>query len=296
MNLIQNFFSHKTRRRAAPYLFLLPFIVLFTTFWAGPIISSMYLSLTRWNGLRPPQFIGFENYARLFSDPVFQKALQNTLIGAVVYDVLLVLMALALALVLHLPFLRWKSFFRGVSILPVTMSLAVVAFVFQLIYSAQGGLLNQLLGLVGAPPRNWLGDPNIALGSIIGLRLWRAVGYYAIILLAGLQNIPEELSEAAWIDGANWFQTTWHVTIPLLRPVLAFVIVTSTIWALQLFDEPWLLTQGGPLDATKTVVIYLYQNSFRFLTLGYGAAISYILTLVIIAISVIQLRLTMTRD
>ena len=143
---------------------------------------------------------------------------------------------------------------------------------------------------------NWLGDPDIALGSIIGLRLWRAVGYYAVILLVGLQNIPEELNEAARIDGANWFQTTWYVTIPLLRPVLAFVIVTSTIWALQLFDEPWLLTQGGPLDATKTVVIYLYQNSFKFLTLGYGAAISYVLTLLIIVISLVQLRLTMSRD
>ena len=157
LNLFRATLSYKARRRAAPYLFLLPFIVLFGVFWAGPIVSSMYLSLTKWNGLRAPQYIGFENYINLFSDPVFHKSLRNTLIGAAIYDVLLVLMALILALVLHLPFCAGGRFLRR-PILPVAISLAVVAFVFQLIYSAQGGLLNQLLALVGLPSNvNWLG-------------------------------------------------------------------------------------------------------------------------------------------
>jgi ABC-type sugar transport system permease subunit len=280
------------QRRLAPYLFVAPFFVMFVVFWVGPIVTSVGISLTNWDGVQLPRFVGLANYAKLLRSAEFYIAVQNTLVAAVVYDALMVVLAIALAMLLdwrHLPFRR---FFRAAFFVPVTMSLAVVALVFQLIYAKEGGLLNQLIQAGGLPYKiDWLGDDRIALWSIVALRIWRATGYYAIIVLAGLQNIPRELYEVAAVDGATDWQSFRRITLPLLRPVMAFVVITSSIWALQLFDEPWILTKGGPVNATLTMVIYLYQHSFQYGELGFGASIAYVLTMIIAIFSFLQLKL-----
>lgn len=280
------------QKRLAPYLFVAPFFVMFLVFWVGPIVTSVGISLTDWNGVQLPRFVAFANYRKLLSSPEFYIAVQNTLVAAIVYDGLMVTLAIGVAMLLdwrHLPFRR---FFRASFFVPVTMSLAVVALVFQLIYAKEGGLLNQLIQTAGLPYKvDWLGDTRIALWSIVALRVWRATGYYAIIVLAGLQNIPKELYEVAAVDGATPWQSFHRITLPLLKPVMAFVVVTSSIWALQLFDEPWILTKGGPVNATLTMVIHLYQYSFQYGELGFGAAIAYVLTMIIAVFSFLQLRL-----
>lgn len=280
------------RRRCTPYLFIAPFFVMFIVFWAGPIVISIGISLTNWNGVQLPRFVGLANYKKLFSSPEFYIAVRNTLVAALVYDVLMVALAIGVAVLLDWKHLPFRRFFRASYFVPVTMSLAVVALVFQLIYAKEGGLLNQLIQTTGVPYKvDWLGDTRIALWSIVALRVWRATGYYAIIVLAGLQNIPKELYEVAAVDGATSWQSFRRITLPLLKPVMAFVVITSSVWALQLFDEPWILTKGGPINATLTMVIYLYQHSFQYGELGFGASVAYVLTMVIAAFSFLQLKL-----
>ncbi len=280
------------QRRAAPYVFVAPFFLMFVVFWLGQIVTSIGISLTSWDGVQLPRFVGLANYRKLLASAEFYIAVRNTLVAAVVYDVLMVGLAIGVAVLLDWRQLPFRRFFRASFFVPVTMSLAVVALVFQLIYAREGGLLNQLLQAVGLPYRvDWLGDTAIALWSIVALRVWRATGYYAIIVLAGLQNIPRELYEVASVDGASAWQRFRRITLPLLRPVLAFVVVTSSIWALQLFDEPWILTKGGPVNATLTMVIYLYQHSFQYGELGFGASVAYVLTMLIAVFSLVQLRL-----
>ncbi len=280
------------RRRCTPYLFIAPFFVMFVVFWAGPIVTSIGISLTNWNGVQMPRFVGLANYTKLFNSSEFYIAVRNTLVAALVYDALMVALAIGVAMLLDWKHLPFRRFFRACYFVPVTMSLAVVALVFQLIYAREGGLLNQLIQSAGLPYKvDWLGDTGIALWSIVALRVWRATGYYAIIVLAGLQNIPKEMYEAAAVDGATSWQCFRRITLPLLKPVVAFVVITSSVWALQLFDEPWILTKGGPVNATLTMVIYLYQQSFQYGELGFGASVAYVLTMIIAAFSFLQLKL-----
>ncbi len=278
------------QRALAPYLFVAPFFVMFFAFWVGPILASFSYSFVHWNGIQPPVFAGLDNYAHLVRDKGFVRAVQNTVVAGIVYTCLLVTTAVGLALLLDSAIRRLQVVFRTAVFLPVCISLAVVALVFQLIFSKDVGLLDSLLRLAGLRGIGWLTDERVALWSIVLVRLWRATGYYAIIVLAGLQNIPRELMEAAHVDGATDTQVTRHITLPLLKPVIVFVAVVSSIWAFQLFVEPWLLTEGGPLDATLTMVIHLYRNSFQYLELGYGSAISWVLTLIILAFSALTMR------
>jgi len=282
-----------TDKKIAPYLFILPFLAIFLFFWIAPIFASFYYSLTEWNGISPPEFAGIKNYLKLSGDTDFFIAIKNTILAGIGYIGVLVPLALGIALVLNQKFLKLKPFFRLSFFIPVTVSLVVVALVFNLILLKEGGVLNSFLGFVGLPANiDWLGDQDVALWSIVLLRLWRATGYYAIIMLAGLQSISGELYEAAEMDGANKFHIVLNITIPLLKPVIIFVVVISTIWSFQLFTEPWILNQGGPNNATLTMVIYLYRNSFRYFKLGYGAAISYILTMLILGFSFMQMKLS----
>lgn len=279
------------QKKVAPYIFILPFLVMFLVFWIWPIIQSFYISLTEWDGFKSPTFIGLENYFKLFQDGDFIISLKNTLAAGAVYLGIVVILSIFLGFLLGLIDLKFKNFFRTSFFLPVTMSLVVVATVFQLIYSNTGGLLNNFLKFIHLPTFNWLGDSKLALWSIVGLRIWRNTGYYSIFIIAGLQNIPKELYEAAMVDGARMWDCIKRITIPLLKPMILYVLVTSSIWAFQLFDEPWVLTSGGPANSTLTLAIYLYRNSFKYFKLGYGAAISYILTIIMIGFSLIQMRI-----
>ncbi len=283
-------------QRIAPHLFLLPFFLMFAVFWIYPILYSFYVSLTQWDVFHAPQFIGLKNYVQLFSDPEFHTAMANTFMAAVVYIAVMVSLAIVLGLLLGLAQIRFKSFFRAAFFLPVTMSLVVVAIVFGMIFSNDFGLLNVLLSGLGLPTFNWLGDPKLALWSIVALRVWRAAGYYAIFILAGLQNIPEELYEAARLDGASEQQIIRKITLPLLKPMVLYVIIISSIWAFQLFDEPWVLTRGGPVRSTLTMMMYLYSYSFKYYQFGYGAAASTVLTAIILLFAFLNLKIFRTSE
>jgi ABC-type sugar transport system permease subunit len=284
-------------RRTAPYLFLLPFLITFGIFWIAPIIGSLGYSFTDWSGSQDITFIGLENYARLLKDPRFLVALKNTLFFSVVYVSLVAVLSLIIGLLLNIPFVRLKGIFRSAYFAPITVSIAVVAIIFSMMYARDIGSINIVLGHLGMKTKvDWLGDARVAMWSIIILRVWRVVGYYAAIVLAGLQSIPSELYEAAIVDGASDFQATTRITIPLLRPVILFIVTTSTIWAIMLFDEPWILTKGGPADSTLTLGVYLYQHGFTYFRLGYSAAISYAITIIILFVSLIQNKLISTED
>lgn len=280
------------------WVFVTPFALLFAIFWLGPIITSMFYSLTEWTGMSQPNFIGLNNYRMLLSDERFLVALKNTVFYVVVYNAIVLPLAVILALTLHSPKIGKSSkFFRLMYFLPVTMIMAVVALVFDLVYARDIGLLDSVLrffGYVGTT--DLLYTKSTAMWAIIILRVWRTLGYYAVIVLAGLQSIPSELYEAARVDGASNIRSTFSITLPLLRPVLLFLVVLSSIWGFQLFDEPWILLQGGPGDATLTIVQYLYQNTFLYNRLGYGAAVAYILAILMFGVSLLQIRLMTDRD
>lgn len=277
--------------RVAPYAFLTPFFLMFGVFWAYPIVDSLWLSFTSWDGFGDPRPVGLANYGALLADSTFQTAVANTVSAAAVYVVILVILSTIFGILLGWFDVKARIVFRTSLFLPVTMALVVSATVFSFIYARDYGLINDVLAVFGVPPRDWLGDESLALWSIVGMRIWRNVGYYAIFVVAGLQAIPWSLYEAARVDGASIPAIIRHVTLPLLRPMLLYVAVVSSIHALQLFDEPWVMTQGGPGDSTLTMVMYLYQNTFQFFQLGYGAAVSWILILIILGFALVQARI-----
>lgn len=282
-------------RRLTPYLFLAPFFAVFALFWVVPVFASFGYSLTEWRGITPPRFIGLGNYAELWRSPRFHTALGNTLVLALSYVVLANIAALSLALLLDAGWMRLKQLFRTAFFLPMTISIVVSAVIFQLVYAGDIGLIAKALDLVGIEGPVWLQEPGWATAAIIIMRVWRTMGYYAIIYLAGLQTVPSDLREAARIDGAKPWQIIRWVVLPTIRPVILFCVVISTISGLEIFDEVMILTQGGPADSTLTVAVYLYQQGFQFLQLGHAAAASYVLTCIIVLISVVQ-KLTIGRD
>ncbi|MFI8106072.1 carbohydrate ABC transporter permease [Streptomyces sp. NPDC086023] len=279
----------RRRGRAAPYLFLLPALLLFAVFRLYPIGRSFVLSLYRSTG-GTEQFAGAANYTRLLHDPLFWTALENTaLILAVQVPVMLAL-ATGLAVALDSRLLRARALFRLGFFLPMVTGLVAYGIVFSVLLNQEYGLVNWLLGLVGGGPVPWLTDPLWARVSL-GLALtWHYTGYNAVILLARLQTVPAELYDAAAVDGAGPWAAFRHVTLPGLRPALLLTAVLSTIGTLQLFDEPYVLTGGGPDNATLTIGVYLYQNAFKFFDFGYASAIAYALTVLIGLLGLIQFR------
>jgi ABC-type sugar transport system permease subunit len=283
-------------RKYSPYLFTAPFVIMFVTFWVWPIIQGLAWSFLEWDGIRKAKFVGLRNYLALFREPVFLQALGNTIVAAVVYIGLLVVLAFLIAIALDSDMLFGRTVFRSAFFAPVTVSLPVVALIFMIIYTPHNGILNKILAQFGAPPEtDWLGSPRTALGSIVALRLWRASGYYSVFVLAGLQAIPRETIEASLIDGASAVQRSLHVVLPQLKPVLVYVAITSSVWAFQLFEEPWILTEGGPANATSTVGIHIYTNGFKFFKLGYASASAYLLAMVILGFAFLQLGVARER-
>ena len=248
--------------------------------------------------MNAPRFVGLANYKMLFTDARFLVALKNTLFYVVTYNVIVLPLALVLALSLNSSRIgKLSRVFRLMYFLPVTMILAVVALVFDLVYARDIGLLDSALRVLGfTGTTNLLYTKSTAMWAIIILRVWRTLGYYAVILLAGLQSIPSDIYEAVRVDGASGIRTIWSITLPLLRPVFLFLVVLSSIWGFQLFDEPWILLQGGPGDATLTLVQYLYQNTFLYSRLGYGAAVAYVLAILMFGVSLLQIRLMEEND
>lgn len=280
-------------RKLAPYLFVSPFFVLFAIFLAWPVVNSFILSFFSQDGFGvTPSFRGLGNYADLLTDDRFLHALRNTTAYALGSLLIIVPLALLLAVGLHAQKTRYSTILRVGYFLPLVTSPVVIAVVFAGIYEQTYGWLNAGLAVFHLPKVGWLNDPVPALFAIIILLVWQFLGINALYFLAGLQSIPHELQEAARVDGAGTLTVFRHITLPLLRPVTIFVLVQAIIGSYQIFAQPQLLTGGGPEDATLSIVQYLYSEGFNNLRFGYGSAVAYTLVVIILILSLIQLRVT----
>lgn len=283
--------NRQTRVKAAPYVFITPAYLIFIAFFLGPTIFAIAISLFRWVALRPPKFLGLGNYERLFSDSVFWQAVQNTALYAAASLFIVCPLALILALALNSPQLRFKWLWRAVYFAPIVTSTAAISLTSLMLYNREFGLINTALQTLGIAPVDWLGNRQTAPWAVIGVVIWRWTGLTSIYFLAGLQSVAQELYEAAAIDGANRVQRFWAITLPQLRPVTLFVVVIVLIGAMQIFDEPQILTGGGPANATISVVQYLYARGIEQVRFGYASAIGFSLFVAIFALSLIQFRL-----
>jgi multiple sugar transport system permease protein len=283
-------------RRNPVWTFLAPALALIVLFFFVPIVAALFLSFTDFDiyAVADParlRFVGARNYVALMHDPRFWTALRNTLYFALVGGPLSVAVSLAAALALEAKVVRGRAFFRTVFFLPVVTTLVAVAVVWRYLYQPRFGLLNALLGAVGVHPIDWLGDPRWAMPAIILLAVWKNFGFNTIIFIAGLQAIPERLYEAARLDGAGAVQELRRVTLPMLAPTFLFVAIITMIGYFQLFAEPYVMTQGGPANATLSVVLLMYEEGFRWWNMGYGAAVAFVLFAVILAFTLLQLAL-----
>jgi len=271
--------------------FALPAIVLFAIFFAYPLVSSLWQSLTA-TSAGVTRFVGLDQYVRLFADPLIGKSLFNAGILLVIQVPLMMALAVGLAYLLNQSWLRFRSGFRVLHFLPAVTTLVAYSVVFRVMLATDGGAINQMIGLVGIAPVDWLNNETWARVALIASITWRWTGYNMVIILAGLQAIPAELYEAARMDGAGRWTIFSKIVIPQLRPVLLFTGITSTIGALQLFDENFILTGGGPSDATLTPVLYLYKVGFRQFDFGYASAIAWLLVALTALIAFVQFRIT----
>ena len=277
------------------WAFASPWIIIFVVFMAAPIIASLILSFSDFGiaNIANPfnlTFIGFQNYVKLVHDPTFITAVQNTLEFVIVGIPLDIALGLLIAVGLNRGVNAFRSIFRVGYYLPVVTSIVAIAVVWRYLYDPDLGLINNVLHAVGLPGVNWLGNPNLAMPSIIVMAVWHNVGGAMIIFLAGLQGIDKSLYEAARIDGAGAFARFRSITLPMLQPTMLFVVVTTTIGFLQVFQEPFVMTGGGPLNRTFTVSMYLYQQGFNFFNQGYASAIAYVVFAVIAIVALIQFR------
>ena len=282
-------------QRITPYLFLAPGLILFFLFIVFPMLYSFRISLYDWNIIRPnrSEYLGLQNYASVIDDPVFRRSVFNTLLYALVTVPTQLILGMTVAILLNQK-LPGQTFFRTLYYLPVITSWVIVTLLFEYLFNGQAGFINYLLqssGLIDKPIR-WLADEYLVMVPIHLLGIWKGLGWTAIVMLAGLQAIPETLYEAASVDGANVWHRFWRITLPLMRPTLVFLIVVLTIGALNVYISGLLLTNGGdPLDRTHFVLTLMYEETFQNFEFGRGAAISYLLTVVVFVISLAQIRL-----
>lgn len=280
------------QKQITPYLFLLPAIILLglTVIW--PALQAFYLSFTRYEYdiTQAPEWVGLANFKRLIADKIFWQTLKNTLIYLVGVVPILVILPLALAILVNQK-LRGISWFRAAYYTPVIISMVVAGLAWKWLY-AENGLLNQILKLIGFNEGiPWLTSPNWVLFSVMAVTIWKGLGYYMVIYLAGLQSIPHDLYEAAAIDGSDGLKKHWDITVPLMKPYLFLVAVISAISATKVFEEVYIMTQGGPRNSSKTVVYYLYDQAFRNLEISYACTIGLVLFLIILGLSILRIIL-----
>ena len=281
-------------RNPAAYGFLAPALVLIFIFFFLPVVAALLLSFTDFDlyavgDLSNARWVGLRTYVQLLTLPLFWQALRNTFYFALVGGPLSIGVSLAAALLLNNKLVRFKGLFRTIYFAPFVTTLVAVAIVWRYLYHTRYGLLNYGLGALGMEPVDWLGDPRWAMPAIILMTVWKSFGYNMLIFIAGLQAIPEELYEAARIDGASAWQRFRHVTMPGLAPTLVFVTVITMIGFFQLFVEPYVMTSGGPLRSTTSVVLLMYEEGFRWWRMGHAAAVAFILFVVILSATLVQL-------
>ncbi|MBB6488141.1 carbohydrate ABC transporter permease [Rhizobium lusitanum] len=271
------------------YAFLAPYLLVFTAFWVWPIIDSFLISFQN-TRVNPWTFNLPLNWGRLFGDPAFYNALQNTLIILIVQVPVMITLATVMAVLLNSPLLKARGIFRFAFFAPVVVGEVAYAAVFRLMFNVDFGIINKLLGGVGISPVSWFADSHAAMVLIIIAVTWRWAGYNAIIILSGLQSIPEDVYEAATLDRVNRFQQFIHITLPLLKPIILFCVVLSVIGTMQLFTEPYLITnRGGPGGGTETLGLLLYRQAFQSTNFGYASAIAYTMAALAVVISLLNL-------
>lgn len=273
------------------WAFIAPNIISLLVFMLYPIVYGLKISLNEWDLLTSPKWVGLGNYFELFfEDPLFLIALRNTLYYSILIIPGGVIISLVLALLLLNENLRGIILCRTIFFVPYVSATVVVAIIWQLIYSSEFGILNHVLVLFHLPPQKWLQDPMLAIPSIAVMSIWKTMGYNMVLFIAGLKAIPPRYYEAARIDGANWWQQFWQITIPLLMPTIFFIGIISTIGSFQVFDAVYVMTEGGPGNATLVVNYYLYQNAFTYLRMGKASAIAFVLFGLIIGASLLQVK------
>ena len=282
--------------RGAAWWFVAPALVVVGVFFFIPVLAGLALSLTDFDlyalaDLRNLRLVGLHNYARLLATPLFWQALGNTVYFVVAGVPLSIAVSLGTALLLHSRLVRFRAFFRTALFAPVVTTLVAVAVIWRYLLDTRYGWLNYALGALGIPAVDWLGDPRWAMPAIVVFAVWKSFGYNMVILLAGLQSIPDELYEAARIDGASAWHQFRHVTLPMLAPIGVMVSILTIAGYFQLFAEPYVMTQGGPLQSTVSVLYFMYEEGFKWWNLGTASAVAFVLFLLIFALTAVQLRL-----
>ncbi len=310
MNTVKTTTGPRKRNPLAkyPYLFLAPFLVIFFIFQFLPIVFTLGISFTRWDGINPMKFIGLENYRRLiFSDTRFFLTIFNTFVILLFSLPFTVVFSLVISHLMNSRYLRFKRVFELTNFLPYITTPVAIGLLWSILFDWKYGTVNKVLVSLGLiqDPMNWLGMSSFARIVVSLIVIWKNYGYLSILLLAGMSTIPPELYEAATVDGANSRQTFFHITIPQLRPILVFVVVTSVISGLQLFDEPFMLFKGGPTGAQPyggpglsclTMVMNFYDAAFQYFDMGYGASIAYGMFVVIAFFSFLSLKFSMRSE
>lgn len=292
--------SIPSEANTAGWFFLAPALTLIGVFFFLPVVASLLLSVTDFDiyGIANPsntRFVALGNYTKLLASPDFWSALKNTFYFAFVGGPLTIAVSLGAALLLSSKLVRFKGLFRTIYFTPFVTTLVAVAIVWKYLYHTRYGLFNYALGAVGIHPIDWLGDPHWAMPAIILMAVWKSFGYNMLIFIAGIQAIPEELYDAAEIDGAGPWRRFWSITLPMLSPTLVFVSVITMIGYFQLFAEPYVMTQGGPLRSTTSVVLLMYEEGFRWWRMGFAASVAFVLFIVILIATLLQFRLQKER-
>jgi len=273
-----------------PYLFLTPKLLFFAIFMLYPLLRAIVLSFQSGAILEGLKFAGPRNYARIISDEVFWIGLRNSFTYTILVIPSVIGVGIVLAGLLNRP-IRFRPVFLALLIVPTVASTVAASVIWTYLLQTDGGLFNTLLGLFGLGPMNWLGTPSLVIPIFVALECWRGAGFYTILFLAAMQSIPKHLYDAAAIDGAAGLQAFRLITLPLMRPTILFATVMATIWNLQLFDSPYVMTKGGPGYASTTIVMYIYQQAFKFDRLGLAATMAIVLLLIMVTLAAIQLRL-----
>jgi multiple sugar transport system permease protein len=277
----------KVRKKILPYFMVSPYLAHLLVFTTFPVIFSIVLTFFKWNIIGPMEWAGFNNWERLFSDRLFWQAILNTMKFLIIHIPLQIIVALALAEVLNQKII-FRGFFRAAFFLPVVISGVVITMMWQQLLGYETGVINRLLVSIGFGKVGWLIDPDIAMGSIAIMATWKNVGLYVILFLIGLQTVPKQYYEAADMEGATHWQKFIKITVPIINPTIFMVVVLSTIGGFSLFIEPYILTQGGPLNSTLSAVLYIYKQAFEYYHMGYSATLGVFFAFLIVVVVLIQ--------
>jgi multiple sugar transport system permease protein len=287
-----NLKSKRVKENLFAYLMLAPDVIGLAIFIFLPILVALYVSFHDWNALEPMKYVGFKNYKLLMGDDQWWQSVRTTVVYALMFVPMVYCISLLIALFVNSIPGKAQEFFRTIYFIPYSISTVVAALIWMFMFDPQRGFVNEILGIFGISQQSFLGDPKQALFCIALISAWMLIGYYSVIFLAALKDIPVSYYEAAKLDGANAFQIFKNITFPLLKEVNSFVLVVTTIASFQVFDQIKILTNGGPADATNVSVFYIYKNTFEYMKLGYSSALAFVLFIIIFILSLIQLKIT----